>query len=206
MPIVFPLALPASPEIRRVQFGGRSVVGASQSPFDLSEQVFPWAGRAWRASVALPVMVGAQAAPWRAFFASLNGREGTFLMGDPFNTTPRGVASGTPLVDGAAQAGSSLATKGWDNSVTGILLKGDYFQLGSGATARLYVVLNDADSDGAGLATLDIWPPLRASPADSEALVINSPAGLWRMATNILDWDTDEAALYGISFDAAEAL
>ncbi len=206
MAIVYPLVLPASPDIRRVRFGGRSVVGASGSPFDLSEQIFVWDGKAWRTGVALPVMAGAAAAPWRAFFASLNGREGTFLMGDPFNTTPRGIATGAPRVDGPAQTGNSLDTKGWTAGQTGILLQGDYFQLGSGATARLYVVLNDADSDGGGLATLDIWPSLRTSPADSDPLVTASPVGIWRLASNVQDWDTDEAALYGISFDAEEAL
>lgn len=206
MPIIFPLPLPAAPAVRRVTFGGRSVVGVSQSPFTLSAQVFPWAGQAWRAGVSLPVMQRNEAAPWQAFFLSLNGREGTFLMGDPFAATARGVATGTPLVAGASQAGNSLDTDGWTNSITGILLAGDYFQLGAGSTARLHLVLTDADSDGGGAATLDIWPSLRSSPGDDDPLVIASPVGQWRMVSNDPGWDTDEALLYGFDFVAEEAL
>jgi hypothetical protein len=206
MPISFPLALPASPAIRRVAFGGRAVVGVSASPFTLSQQVFAHAGQAWQASVSLPAMHRDEAGAWQAFFLSLNGREGTFLMGDQAAATARGDATGTPLVAGASQTGNSLDTDGWTNSITGILLAGDYFQLGSGSTARLHLVLNDADSDGAGAATLDIWPSLRTSPADTDPLVVASPAGLWRMDSNTPGWDLDEALFYGFDFTASEAL
>jgi hypothetical protein len=127
-------------------------------------------------------------------------------MGDPAAATARGVASGAPLVAGASQTGDSLDTDGWTNSITGILLEFDYFQLGSGSMARLYAVLNDADSDGAGAATLDIWPSLRGSPGDDDPLIIAAPVGLWRMVSNDPGWDTDEALLYGFDFVAEEAL
>lgn len=206
MTITFPLTPPASPGPRSFRLGKDSVVGLHQSPFDLSEQVQRHAGERWRLSVNLPAMKRPQAEEWIGFLVSLNGMEGTFLQGDPAGATPRGIASGTPLVDGAAQTGPVLDTKGWTASQTGILKRGDWLQLGSASSARLHKVLADADSDGAGLAALDIWPRLRASPADSDPIAVTGTVGVFRLAGNRQDWDVDEALFFGIGFAADEVV
>lgn len=159
----------------------------------------------WMADINLPRMTRAQAEPWVAALLSLNGREGSFLLGDTANKTARGTATGVPLVKGASQTGASLITDGWTAGVTGILKAGDWFQLGAGTTARLYKVLVDANSNGSGEATLDIWPKLRSSPADNAALVVSSPMGRFMLANNI-DWSVDHAKAYGLSFQAVEDL
>ena len=71
-------------------------------------------------------------------------------------------------------------------------------------TARLYMVLNDADSDGSGNVTLDIWPKITAanSPVNDAAVVVDTCIGLWRMAVNPMPWSADAAAIYGLSFQA----
>ena len=143
---------------------------------------------------------------WITFLLKLNGMEGTFLFGDPNAKTPQGPATGTPLVNGASQTGNSLITDGWTVSVTGILKAGDYIQLGSGSTTRLYKVLNDADSDAGGNATFDIWPRLRVSPADNDLIITSAAKGLFALAGNIMEWDIEGAMKYGISFTAIEDL
>lgn len=99
----------------------------------------------------------------------------------------KGVATGTPLVKGAAQSvtyasltsGSSfwqstLATDGWTVSTTGILKEGDLFTIAgvysvnpiskeSTGQLQQFTVLADADSDGTGNATLTVSPPIIAS-------------------------------------------
>ena len=113
-----------------------------------------------------------------AFMLKLNGTYGTFTLGDPLNTSPRGVGTGTPLVNGGSQTGNSLVTDGWTSGQTGILKAGDWIQLGSGSTSRLYKILSDANSNGSGQATFDIWPNLRSSPADNAAITVSSPKKL----------------------------
>jgi len=136
----------------------------------------------------------------------MNGQYGTFLLGDPANTAPRGVGTGTPLVKGGSQTGDSLITDGWTNSTTGILKAGDWIQLGSGSSSRLHKVLDDVNSDSGGNATLTIWPSLRSSPADNAVITVNSPKGQWRLATNEMQYSIDEASVYGITFACVEAL
>ena len=93
-----------------------------------------------------------------------------------------GVATGTPVVNGASQNvtypavkdtwSQSLVTQGWTNSVTGILKAGDIFTIAGVfavnpstkvSTARLqtFTVLADANSGAStGPATLTISPPI----------------------------------------------
>lgn len=206
MTISYPLSLPSSPDFRSCTISPRHVGGLTESPFTLEQQAYDWNAGRWEAQMAWPPMSRAQAAPIIAVLTALKGRVGTFLLGDPDFKTPRGVATGTPLVNGAHTArASSLATKGWTTGVTGILLAGDRIQIGSAATSRLHMVLNDADSDGSGDATLDIWPPLRSDYADGTAIVTAYPKAVFRLAGQC-SWESDEASIFGISLDAVEAL
>ena len=138
MPISYPVTPPSSPSARDCELSGRAVVGVTESPFTGSQQVQASQGQMWSLSVTLPPMVRADAEAWFAFMLKLNGRYGTFTFCPPAMKTPRGIATGTPLVDGASQTGNSLATKGWTATQTGILKAGDLLQLGTGATCLLY--------------------------------------------------------------------
>lgn len=206
MAITYPLAFPTSRYPASVQIRARSVVGVSESPFSLSQQVQRHPGQAWGASITLPPMEQTVAEQWVAWLLSLNGREGTFLMGDPVQLTHRGVGGGTPLVNGGSQTGNTLAIDGCPTSTTGWLLAGDMIQLGSGSSTRLHKVLTQADTDGSGEVTLDIWPRLRESPANNAAVTIVAAKGLWRLASNVAAWDVRAALRYGIAFEAQEAL
>lgn len=206
MAIAYPLSLPSTPAITSIRFGGASAVAVTESPFTFEEQRFVHAGQRWLAEINLRPMKRPDAEDWNSFLMKLNGKEGTFLMGDPAGTTPRGSAGGTPQVNGASQTGKTLNTKGWPASTSGVLLAGDYIQLDSGATSKLHKVLNDANSDAGGLAALDIWPSLRSSPADSATIVASAAKGVFRLAENLSGWDVNAALIYGASFRAVEVI
>jgi hypothetical protein len=205
MAITFPLSLPTQSAIAKIRLSANEIVGISQSPFTAAQQVYKYPGQFWEADVTLPPMKRADAEYWVAFLLKLNGPFGTFLLGDPLGATARGVATGTPLVNGGSQVGNELITDGWTVSQTGILRAGDYIQLGSGATAQLYKILDDVNSDGSGNATLTIWPSLRSSPSDNATIIVSSPKGVFRLTTPA-SWDIDEASIYGLTFGAREAL
>lgn len=206
MAIVYPLALPTTPTPSRMLMRSINAVAMSQSPFTFEQQVFEHQGGIWAAEIALPPMERAAAEEWISFLLKLRGRNGTFLL-VPFSAkTARGSGAGTPQVDGAGQTGLVLNTKGWTASSTGVLLAGDYLQIGTGSTSRLYKNLNDADSDAGGLAVLDIWPRLRESPADSATITLTNPEGVFRLARNDSEWDISTATIYGLGISAMEAI
>ena len=202
MSISYPLSLPTNKGFTNVVITPRSVVGAVISGFTGEQQVQPHPGQLFGMDVEMPPMQRADAEEWITFLLSLNGREGTFLAGDPNAATARGVATGTPQVNGASQTGRVLVTDGWTISTTGILLAGDMIQIG----ARLHKNLKDVNSDGGGNATLDIWPALRESPADNASIITANTVGVFRLASSEMPYSIGEAQFYGISFSAIEAL
>lgn len=207
MSIVYPLSLPASPRPNAVTLGANDITGVSSSPFSATQEVFLWSGTFWTLHLAYPTMNRVHAEPLLAILTALRGRWGTFYAGDPAAATPQGIATGTPLVNGANASGAvSLVTKGWTATKTGILKAGDYLQIGSGITQRLYKNLTDANSDGSGNATFDIFPPLRESLTDSTPIVVNNCMGTFRLASDALPWDVAKGPVYNVSFDAVEAL
>ena len=209
MAITYPLAFPTHTGVSGVNLVARNIIGLTSSPFTLATQVHKFQGARWEADISLPLMKREDAEIWIAFFMKLYGSFGSFLLGDPNGATPRGSAAttaGTPRVNGASQTGNELAIDGLPTSVTGYLRAGDYIQLGSGATARLYKVLEDVDTNGSGQATLNLWPDLRSSPADNATVVVSGAQGVFRLATNDATWTINNAGFYSISFAAVEAL
>lgn len=206
MAITYPLSMPTNIGIAKIELRAINSVAYSSSPFTFAGQVHAYAGQTWQADISLPNMKRDDAEYWVSFLVSLRGQYGTFLLGDPLGTTPRGVGTGSPLVNGAGQTGGELVLDGATVSTTGWLKAGDYIQLGTSGTARLHKVLADANSDGSGNVTLDIWPHLRTAPINDSAVVVNSAKGLFRLASNEQAWSINEISSYGITFGALEAL
>lgn len=206
MALSFPLTPPTARGPRSIAIEAFSTVGTTVSPFTGEQQHYVHQGEFWGLQFALGDMNRAEGEEWAAFLTALNGREGTFLMGDPLGASPRGVATGTPLVNGAAQIGKTLATDGWTINITGILKAGDWLQLGSGATTRLHKVVQDANSDALGQATLEIWPRLRGSPADNAPIVIANTRGIWRLKENRRQYSMEDVRILGIALGCIEAL
>ncbi len=151
-------------------------------------------------------MKRAEAAAWAAFLARLNGRTGNFYAGDPSAETPRGAATGTPLVNGAGQTGTSLITDGWTGPTINILRAGDYIAWDTPTSWReMHMVVSDANSDAGGAVTLVVTPPIRESPADNATIITASATCVMMLASDDSGaWDINEALFYGVEFNAEE--
>lgn len=163
----------------------RSATSISQSPFTFDQQTYQHQGVRWEAEVQLPPLKRSDAKQVEAFFAALRGQANTFTLGNPLhNTTATGaITSGTK--------GATTVT----GTTTGVVA-GDYFEI-SGA---LYIVT------GTTASTIDIMPPLRTAISASTSLDFTLPVGTWRLATNEIGWNIDQAGLYGFTFACVEAI
>lgn len=204
MTISYPDTLPPDPAPRSVTLVTTSGSAMTASPWTGAQQVQINQLAMWRFSIELPPMLEAKARAWTAFLTRLQGRYGTFYFGDPLWKQPRGSwKNSTVLVNGGDQTGLILNVDGMAAGTNG--LAGDYFQLGSGSASRLHMLTADFVADGSGAAALDIWPRLRVSPTDNDALTLSLPKGIFRLASNDVSrsW---EPFRYGMSFDVVEAL
>lgn len=208
MTITFPLTLPTATGLRQIIITPDSFVGVTESPWTGAQQTQRNQGQRWLFDVTLPTMAVADADEWEAFFLSLNGREGTFLMGEPRGAAPRGIGTGSMQVKGAGQSGQTLEIDGATPDITGILLKNDRIQLGTGLNARLYRQLVDVNSDGSGNVTLTLWPrvTLAQSPADNAPLVLTNTVGLFRLQDDNVPFSTDNALHSEYKFKVASVV
>lgn len=190
----YPLALPTHTGIRNISFRSVNAVAYEQSPFTFKGQAQAAAGQMWMADVTLPPMKRDDAEKWVAWLVSLRGQFGTFLLGDPVGCSARGTATSASITGSAGSNSVSV-------SMTGTLLAGDWFSIDSGQNQRLYKVT--ADRSGSG--TMYIYPSLRAD-ASGAAADLTTAQGTFRLASNETSWSVNEAAIYGISFSAMEAL
>jgi len=209
MAITYPLTFPTVTGVASINLRAVNAVAISESPFTFKQQVIAHQGQRWEAEISLPPMQRANAETWVSFLVSLAGARGTFTMGDPNGATARGTASvtpGTPVVNGSGQTGSSLTVDGLPTSETGYLKAGDYIQLGGGSSATLHKVMQDVDSNASGQAAIELWPYIRTAPADDATVVVSNAVGVFRLAGNQTNWSINNAAFYGISFAAIEAV
>lgn len=196
------ITIPNKPGFRSSTFGLETNTQRFESPFSKYVQRQLLAGSRWKASYTLPRMNREQAAEWQAFFLQLEGGVNVFNGFDPDAKQPRGVATGSPLVAGGSQTGSSLTTDGWTASVTNILMAGDYISV----NGELKMVTANASSNGSGEATITFKPALRASPDDNAVITVSNCT-----CTMILDsdvqamWTADQNNIYSeITFTAHE--
>lgn len=163
----------------------RSATAMTESVFTYDQQVFSHPGVRWEAEVTLPPMTRAQAKEYEGFFASLRGMKETFTMGNPLHTTN---VTGTIT-------GSTNDTQ-ITESFTGTHAVGDYFKVGP----HLHIITEIVNST-----TIKIMPPLRNSFTDA-TVDFTYPTGSWRLASNEIGWNINQASIYGFSFSCIESI
>lgn len=201
------LTMPEPAGIKAMRFELQANTQVHVSPANKSVQTLERPGSIWLATYQYPPMKRADAAQVIAFLRKLNGRAGRFYGSDLSAIAALGVATGSPRVNGASQTGSVLLTKDWTNNTTNILKAGDYISFNVPISWRqLHQVVDDANSDGTGLATLNIAPALRRSPNDNQVVIKHGATCVMMLIDDQQGaWDINEASLYGITFSAREA-
>lgn len=166
--LAFPVNLPANAEWQLVSNTQQFV-----SPFNGSIQTAELPGAKWHVSLSFPNQTPAEGRMLTAFLAALRGESGRFTLHDHTQPNPRGTIVGIPLVLGAAQVGSTIIMNGW----TGTLLAGDMI----GIAGELKMVTADAVGAGGGGVPVSFEPPMRVSPVNLSAVIINAPTAVFKL-------------------------
>jgi len=186
-----------------------NVVGETESPFTLGQQIQQWPGQQLQIELNLPPMLYVQAEQWLAFLGSLLGKYGTFLMGDYNRPTPQGAMSGSPLASGSNPPGlNTINLRGATPSISNWAVAGDYIALQvSGFPQRIYKVLQSQASDGSGNVNgLSVFPNIRETVPDGTVITTVNCQGTFRLQENSVVWKVDKNKVYSISFKAKEAI
>lgn len=167
-----------------------SNTGLSVSSMISSGQSTDRQGYKWHAQLTFSTLVTDDRADLMGTLAALRGQANRLRVKVKDNPN-RGTYGGTPLVDGAAQTGSSLLLKG-AGTVTNWIRKGDYFSVIVNGEPELKMATADANSS-AGAVTVAFEPRLRAAPADSAVIyvedgVLTVPSGIFLLKNPINGW------------------
>lgn len=165
------VTLPTTPGPRSVAWELVDFGGTLQGPLGGSGQRVNRLGNRWRAHIEMPVMTIAQAREWSASLTRglrlgvlWRVRQPGFSPGSP----------GTPLVNGASQAGSQLDCDGFNPGYTA--RAGQWFSALISSQRYLYQVASTQMADASGvMANLEIEPVLRVSPANNDTLEFAVP-------------------------------
>ena len=169
----------------------------------LKRQVRSRGAHLWSIELSWPPKKRAAFAALWAFAVAQRGQYGVFEFILPEHP-PRGVATGTPVVDGADQTGRTLATSGWTPSTSGILKIGDFLKLET--QAKVYMLTADAASDGSGNALLSIEPALVSVPSDGEEVVVHDVPFTVSFAEDLVEVPVSKALLYTMAARLVEDL
>jgi len=128
----------------------------------------------WRFDISHPQLFRSQFGVISGFLSYV-GVSKQFLITLPDRAIPQGVATGTPAVDNAggyAVDTDSINLKNWSLSVTGIFKAGDFFKFAS--HAKVYMCVQDINSDASGNSSLVFEPPLVEAVVDGELLTVSN--------------------------------
>jgi hypothetical protein len=146
-----------------------------------------------------------QVSEFSAWLVSLKGREKHFYAFDPDRKAPRGTSesqTSAPLVNGEGQVGNAVNSDGWQSSQVGLLMPGDYIQIGAG----FHMIMEQVNSDALGNATINIEPVMRVSPADNAAIVFENPVLVARLGVVVEGWETGANKTGSVSFSWEEVI
>lgn len=197
MAIVYPLTPPASLKFSNMAWQPETVVGETRSPTTFQAQTFVWPGQRWTVRCSVPPLknfTGAAADEVVAFLLSLNGKEGTFLLGDRSRLTTRGTANGAWLVGAANVADSTtLITQ----AGAGQFALADWLQI----STYLHRVTKVVDATH-----YDLFPRLRTAYANGTAITYTNPKGVFKLAENTgMAFNIDTAKYHGVELNCVEA-
>ena len=162
-------------------------------------------GQKFSITLDYPPMSRSNFAPIKAFIMKQRARLNTFTVIPPIVSDAQGVATGTISVNGAISSGATTcAIDGMATSTNDILKAGDYFRFTG--QDKVYMAVEDLDSDGSGEGTLTFEPPLRSDVANDVALIYDNVDFTVRLSNDIQEYSIVTNDLYKYQIDLIENL
>jgi len=197
-----PIELPLTPAFTHARLYLQNRVQTFDSALSGTQQTRILSGSLWEAEYSLPAMARTNWQIWTSFFDRLNGKANTFNAICADNKNTLGTSTGTPLVNGASQTGTSIITDGWTAS-TLVLKAGDYISIES----ELKRVTQDVTSDGGGNATINFVPKIRVTPLDNASVITEDCKCEMRLNINNINFRIDPSGISEpLTFNAREVI
>jgi hypothetical protein len=142
--------------------------------------------------------------PVKSIGMQLRGKTNQLAMWDLGRPIPLGTVRGTIRLDADAAQGATTLSINTGGQVGKTLLQGDYLGIGSLLTQQVVMVVANATSDGSGIISVTVEPPLRTAFLSTEAITWNQPKALFRRVDSKFGWNYAGAVVDGFVLDMIE--
>lgn len=136
------------------------------NPFNGTRQTMSLPGAYWQAQLSFSNLSRDKGAELHALVSQLRGPSGRIQLWDHAFASPRGLAGGNAVVNGANQLGGQLNISGVTPSMRFLRL-GDYCQIAN----QLVILTRDAMADSLGNCLLTFEAPLRYAPVNGSPII-----------------------------------
>jgi hypothetical protein len=115
------------------------------------------------------------------------------------------VQTTTTATTGTSQTGSAVHLRGLPASTNGLLLPDDRVEIITDLGSEMKIVTASLNSDAAGRGYLQFEPPLRGTPAEGAAVIVNQPMTRAMFAGDMVGWDDSPGIITAASAEFEEA-
>lgn len=159
----------------------------------------------WSAGLEFGDMLENDAGALQTLMMQLRGRTNQLALWNFARPAPLGTMRGTMTLSAdAAQGATSISITAGVGQAAKTLLAGDFLGIGSGLTQQVVMVTADATSNGSGVISISIEPPLRNAFAAGAAVTWDKPKALFRRQSSKAGWDYQSVLASGFSLDLLE--
>jgi hypothetical protein len=158
----------------------------------------------WDVVISSPEMLEQESGEWQSLLMQLRGQTNQLELWNHGRSTPRGTMRGTMTLNIAAAQGDVVLSIIAATETAKTLKAGDLLGIGSATTKQVVMVTADAISDGSGIISVTIEPPLRNSHLIAAVVTWNKPTILFRRKQSQATWDYKNVLASGFSLDLIE--
>lgn len=158
----------------------------------------------WETTISAPTQYESTSGAWQTLVMSLKGQVNQLALYNIARPAPLGTMRGTMTLNaGAAQGATTLSIAASEQNAK-TLKQGDYLGLGSGTTQQVVVVMADATSNGSGVISVTIEPPIRNAFSSGAAITWDKPCALFRRSDSKSSWDYSSNLVDGFTLSLVE--
>lgn len=158
----------------------------------------------WSVKISSPAMFESDSGAWQALIISLKGRTNQLELWNHGRSYPRGTMRGTMTFNGGHAQGATTLSIVASGEVSKTLVAGDFLGFGTGTTQQIVMVTADATSNGSGVISVTVQPPLRNAHLTGASVAWDKPKALFRRSESVASWDYDTILASGFTLDLIE--
>lgn len=167
-------------------------------------QAVELAGPLWSVTLEAVPAREADSGGWQALGMQLRGRTNQLALWSHARPVPRGTMRGTMTLNSDAVQGATTLSIVASGQASKTLLQGDLLGIGVNLTQQVVMVTEDATSDGSGVISVTVEPPLRNSFSAGESVRWDKPKALFRRVNSRFSWESHAAVTEGFVIDLLE--